>query len=143
MPPRARAAGTSESDTSALTLRLKHGIHTVFLFVTPGQTFADITTELLELLRERYPDGLTTSVAPPKTTPIPSSGEATVVYGVPKVPADLAQGWKSLRAGEKDTVASKRLKDMGPVAFAFAGEEEEEEGDVVFEVELPALEEEF
>ncbi|KAK0719246.1 hypothetical protein B0H67DRAFT_551647 [Lasiosphaeris hirsuta] len=143
MPPRARATGTSDSsDTGVLTLRLKHGIHTVFLFVTPDQTFADITADLLELLRERYPDGLTTSVAPPKTTPIPASDDGSrVIYGVLKAPADWAQGWKNLRAEESDTVAGKRLKDMAPVAFAFAGEDEALR-DVVFEVEVPVLEEE-
>jgi hypothetical protein len=96
---------------------------------------SDITRELVELLRERYPDGLTTAVAPPQTTAIPS--DPKVAYGVLNVPNDPARGWKRIKTGEDESSSPTKcgLKNNSIVAFTFVSGSEED--DVLFEVEWP------
>lgn len=124
-----------------LSIRLKHGIHTIFLFVDPMQPFSALAQELLEILQERYPDGLTTSTAPRKVTELPRDPRQ-IEFGVPKLVTDPSQGWKRLRGGAEKPVDAG-LKDGAMVAFAIRpGDKEEEvkqeEGDVAFEVEFPS-----
>lgn len=116
-----------------ITLRLKHGIHTFFLFVDPLTPFSKITDDLLKVIRDRYPTGLETSISPPKTTSIPD--DAQISYAVLKAPSDPSQGWRNLRASATDTPVEKGLKDGCIVAFAF--QDADSEGDAVFEVEWP------
>jgi hypothetical protein len=123
-----------------ITIRLKHGIHTIFLFVDPLAPFSKITSELLEVLRERYPEGLTTSIAPPKTTPVPDAGSESIeiYYAVMKAPSDPSQGWRNLHISANDRPVDTGLKDNSAVAFAFQDPDNMED-DVRFEVEWPEL----
>ncbi|KAI1374236.1 hypothetical protein F4677DRAFT_426522 [Hypoxylon crocopeplum] len=132
----------SELKDIDLSIRLKHGIHTVFLFVDPIKTFGDIAEELLEILQERYPAGLTTSVATPDKTELPND-HLQIEFAVPKAPADLSQGWTPLKLREHDTPASKGIKDNSILAFAFRPQDTDEDYEVQFEVDLPSFEEDY
>lgn len=126
-------------DDTHISVRFKHGIHTIYLFVDTLAPVSDITSELLLLLRERYPQGLTTSVDPPEVTPVPESTE--LAYAVLNVPTDPSKGWKKLKIGEQAafTPLKAGMKDNGIVAFAFVDDLEDE---AVFEVEWPREDEE-
>ncbi|KAK3693285.1 hypothetical protein B0T22DRAFT_37302 [Podospora appendiculata] len=129
-------------DGDQVTLRLKYGIHTVSLFVDPDWTFSHVTKELLAILRERYPGGLTPSLDEPQARAVPDSdAEVSIVYGVFKNVNDPSQGWKKLNAKDKDTVAGKKLTDQSVVAFALLDSDADEE-DVQFDVVLPTLDDE-
>ncbi|KAK3382051.1 hypothetical protein B0T24DRAFT_600376 [Lasiosphaeria ovina] len=133
---------TLAADDSDITIRLKHGVHTVFLSAMVEWSFSRVTSDLLEILRERYPRGLTTSIAPPKTTPVPASDtDAKVVYALPNNTNDLSEGWSRLCVKETDTLADKRLKDMSILAFALLDSENKDD-EAEFDVELPILEDE-
>jgi hypothetical protein len=122
-------------------VRFKHGIHTIYLFVDSLGTMSSVTDELLSLLKDRYPNGLTTSTAPPKTTAVPAN--TRIAYGALSMPNDPSKGWKGLKIGEKGifTPIKAGLKNNGIIAFAFADEEAAEDGDADFEVEWPREEE--
>ncbi|KAK4444145.1 hypothetical protein QBC34DRAFT_385575 [Podospora aff. communis PSN243] len=126
MPPRA-----TKPDDPKITLRLKHGIHTIFLFAEPSWTFSKLSAELLEVLRERYPDGLSTTET---TTPIPA--DARVAYAVPRNKEDLTRGWKQVKAEDDDTLAERKLVDLTAVAFALVGAGDED-ASVEFVVDVP------
>ncbi|KAK4220355.1 hypothetical protein QBC37DRAFT_367362 [Rhypophila decipiens] len=144
MPPR-RATATEEQ----ISLRLKHGIHTIFLFVKNDTTFGQISSDLLEILQDRYPKGLTSSIVPPKTTPVPAAGTSEaenikIAYGIARDPTDLSRGWKSLNVDDSDTVADKELVDLSAVAFSLVSEAEDVDmDDVAFDVELMTLDDEL
>jgi len=122
----AQAKGDIEPHT--LTLRFKHGKHTILLFIDPLSTFAAIKTELLTVLRERYPSGLSTSLSP---TPIkiPDS-QIDVIFGVPVDVYEPQKGWSEIDtsggAAMRESPKSLGLKDGSVVAFAFVGEDQEE-----------------
>ncbi|KAK0631318.1 hypothetical protein B0T14DRAFT_489900 [Immersiella caudata] len=125
MPPRPKA------DSPHITLRLKHGIHTIFLFAEPSWTFSKLSAELLEILRERYPEGLSTLET---TNPIPE--DARVVYAVSKNLEDLTLGWKEVKAKDGDTLAERKLADLTPVAFALL-DAEDPDARAQFQVDIP------
>ena len=129
----------STVDEAHISVRFKHGVHTIYLFVDALAPFSAITQELLELLRERYPDGLTTSVAPPKQTRVPSN--AKLAYGVLTVPNDPSRGWKRLKTGQDEEYNPTKcgLKDNSIVAFALL---EDDDDEALFEVEWPKEEDE-
>ena len=129
-------------DDSQISVRFKHGIHTIYMFVDAHARMADVSEELVELLRERYPNGLTTSIAPPKTTPVPAN--AKLAYGVLTVPNDASQGWTKLKLGDNqvNTPTKCGLKTNSIAAFTFV-EEEDDDDEVVFEVEWPKEDEEL
>ncbi|XXH06146.1 hypothetical protein Hte_012592 [Hypoxylon texense] len=118
-----------------LSIRFKHGVYTILLFVDPTKPFSDIAEELLETLQERYPDGLATSAGSPKTA-LPES-PLQIDFAVPKVPLDPSQGWIPLDVMKKDTPTNKGLKDNDVVAFAFKPADADEDYETVFEVEFP------
>lgn len=122
-------------------MRFKHGIHTIYLFVDALAPFSAVTEELTELLRERYPAGLTTAIAPPKTTPVPENPK--LAYAVLSIPNDPSRGWKKLKVGEDGSHNPTKagLKNNSIVAFAFVEDEDDE--DVQFEVEWPREDEEM
>ncbi|KAK0391780.1 hypothetical protein NLU13_1279 [Sarocladium strictum] len=129
----------TEVDETHISVRFKHGVHTIYLFVDTLAPVSEVTAELLRLLRERYPKGLTTSVDPPKTTPVPESTE--IAYAVLNVPTDPTRGWKKLKIGERGefTPLKAGMKDNGIVAIAFVDSLGDE---AVFEVEWPREDEE-
>ncbi|KAH7034630.1 uncharacterized protein B0I36DRAFT_316663 [Microdochium trichocladiopsis] len=128
-----------------LSLRFKHGTHTIFLFVDPQEPFSTAAAELLEILRSRYPDGLTTSTTPPpgKQTPLPQDA-SRIEFAVAKSPADPSQGWKPLgvSGGSSDTPVSRGVKDGMVLAFAIRPEGVDEDEALEFEVEYPSYEDE-
>lgn len=134
-------------DDAHISVRFKYGIHTIFLFIDSLAPFSSVTEDLLEVLRERYPDGLTKSSSlPDEKTSIPES--TTISYGVLRVPTDPSKGWKALKLGEDATNTPTKcgLKNNSIVAFAFDNSDDDddaEEGDVVFEVEWPQEDEEL
>lgn len=129
-------------------MRFKYGIHTIFLFIDTLAPFSSVTQDLLAVLKERYPDGLTkSSSSPDDKTPIPDA--ANLTYGILRVPIDPSKGWKPLKLGEEgeNTPAKCGVVDNTIIAFAFGpgdGDDADiEEGDVVFEVEWPQEDEEL
>ncbi|KAK7430986.1 hypothetical protein QQZ08_002516 [Neonectria magnoliae] len=131
----------AELDDAHISVRFKHGIHTIYLFVDSLAPFKSITAQLLEVLQERYPNGLTTSLDPAKTTPVPEGADANVAYAVLSVPNDPTRGWKQLSSSKLDSSSTKLgLKNNSLVAFAFV---EDEDDEAVFEVEWPREDEEM
>ncbi|KAK3299737.1 uncharacterized protein B0H64DRAFT_379040 [Chaetomium fimeti] len=129
-------------DDPEVTIRLKYGIHTVFISAMLDWPFSRLTAELLSILRERYPNGLTTSIGPPQLVAVPASdSDVKVAYALPKNPGDLTQGWKTINARETDILGKKGVTDMSSVAFAFL-ETDANETQAVFAVEVPTLDEE-
>ncbi|RFU78322.1 hypothetical protein TARUN_3916 [Trichoderma arundinaceum] len=137
----------TDADDAHISVRFKYGIHTIFLFVDSLAPFSSVTEDLLEVLKERYPDGLTRSSSlPDEKTPIPDTADVT--YGVLRVPTDPSKGWKTLNLGEDaaNTPTKCGLKDNSVVAFAFGGLDDDDDvdaEDVVFEVEWPQEDEEL
>ncbi|KAH6651666.1 hypothetical protein BKA67DRAFT_537526 [Truncatella angustata] len=127
-------------DDIDLSIRFKYGIHTIFLFVDANSTFSDISAELLDVLRERYPDGLKADKDSPETA-LPDDA-SRIEYATLEVAGDPSQGWKALDAKGNDTPMFKKIKDNQVVAFAFRDEAVEEFGEVVFDVAFPIYEEE-
>ncbi|KAI1431126.1 hypothetical protein GGR50DRAFT_681201 [Xylaria sp. CBS 124048] len=121
-----------------LSIRFKHGNQTIFLFVSAGEPLHYIRDELLDILKDRYPNGITTSLDPPKKTDIPDDA-SQLRFAVAKDKSDPTQGWKQLVIGEHDTPDSHGFQNNMIVAFAIAGEDEDEDN-VNFEVEFPAFE---
>ncbi|KAK4202891.1 hypothetical protein QBC40DRAFT_195060 [Triangularia verruculosa] len=138
MPP--RSAAVIDDSPTALTLILKHGIASVFLFASPSWTFEKLSTELLEILRDRYPEGLATSTEPESTvTPIPADdADVKVVFGTPRDVDDHTKGFKKFDVGPTDTLGTKGLKKVTTFAFALLGPDQDEDGPVKFEVAFPA-----
>jgi len=135
-------AKDDEVQPTALTLRFKHGKHTILLFAEPLTPFSTIKTELLNVLRERYPEGL-----PSSTSPTPVTIPESILDLVLAVPIDIyepSKGWTELatRAGGiKETPKSLGLKDGGLLAFAFVGGKGE--GDYDFAVEWSSYDEQY
>ncbi|OTA68408.1 hypothetical protein K449DRAFT_386710 [Hypoxylon sp. EC38] len=125
-----------------LSIGFKYGIHTILLFVDPTSSFSDIADELLEILRERYPEGLKASLASQQKTELPDD-PLQIEFAVPESPTDLSQGWNPLNVGKKDTPASKGLKDNGVVAFAFRPHDADDDYEVEFEVEPPRFQDDY
>lgn len=111
-----------------MTLRFKHGKHTILIFADPLDTFETITSELLKVLHERYPEGLPTD-EPETSLEIPDDFRKVVLAG-PNDPYDNSQGWKKLVKDEKnvdenmmdESPRSLSIKDGGMIAFAFKAE---------------------
>ncbi|KAI0006603.1 hypothetical protein F4779DRAFT_620434 [Xylariaceae sp. FL0662B] len=125
-----------------LSIRFKHGSHTIFLFVDPSKPFSDVAEELLEVLAERYPDGLTTSASPLNKSKLPEDA-AQIEFAIPKMLADPSQGWKPLGVTEEDTPVSKGLKDNAVVAFAFRPEDADENDEIPFPVDFPSYDDDY
>lgn len=127
-------------DDIDLSIRFKYGVHTIFLFVDSNSKFPDVASELLEVLQERFPDGLRADKDSPITA-LPD--EATrIEFATLKVPSDPSEGWSPLHPKPNDTPLTKGLKDNQVVAFAFRDNNVEEFGEVVFDVAFPTYDEE-
>ncbi|TDZ33181.1 hypothetical protein C8034_v005601 [Colletotrichum sidae] len=107
------------------------------MFVQSQQSFSDITTALLEVLRDRFPDGLIVNHASPdETTELPK-GDAELAYALPINANDLTQGWKNIKVKATDTPVGKGLRDGCAVAFSFDLDEPE------FVVDVPSLDDDI
>lgn len=123
-----------------ISLRLKYGVHTIFLLADPLAPFYEITTELFSILRDRHADGLRASQDEPPQ-PIPQNGaDAHVSYGVLKDPHDESKGWKDLKIEGSENPASVGLKNNTMVAFIVRDADEADEAPR-FVVQWPKLEE--
>lgn len=134
---------TTELTDSHISVRLKHGTHTIYLFVDSLDPMRAVSEELLLLLRDRYPEGLTKSIDPPEQTPIPAEGEpVTIAYAVLRIPNDPTRGWKRLKVDDDESFSAGKvgLKDNGIVAFTFVDDDDD---DPEFAVEWPKEDEEM
>ncbi|OAA69148.1 hypothetical protein ISF_03523 [Cordyceps fumosorosea ARSEF 2679] len=104
--------------------------------------FSEISSELADILRDRYPAGLTTSLEPPMETAIPA--EPKFVYGVLNKHDDPSHGWKRINTGSDEGFTPTRcgLKNNSLVAFMLV-EDGDDLDDVVFRVEWPVEDEEL
>ncbi|KAI0393736.1 hypothetical protein F5Y17DRAFT_431142 [Xylariaceae sp. FL0594] len=125
-----------------LTIRFKHGNQTIFLFVDPVSPLSAVQEELLSILNERYPDGITTSASAPKKTGLPEKA-THIRFALPQNSHDFSRGWRPLSFGPQDCAADKGIKDNMSVAFAFAADEAEELNNTDFNVEFPSYEEDM
>ncbi|KAF2967971.1 hypothetical protein GQX73_g5618 [Xylaria multiplex] len=120
-----------------LSIRFKHGNQTVLLFVDSMATFSQVQEELLDILKERYPDGITTSILAAKTN-LPNDA-SQIKFAVLKDKTDPTQGWKPLKFEVDDHPVDKGFEDNMIVAFAM---DTHDTDDVQFEVEFPSYDEE-
>lgn len=127
-------------DGTHLSLRFKHGVHTIFLFVDPLQPISAMTTLLADVLRERYPSGELTTTQGPTFIPSGDDLEARVVYGTPTNPVDPAEGWQRLEAKAGDTPSRRGIRDGSVLAFGFTTDGGAL-ADVDFVVDWPSVEE--
>jgi len=131
------ARDEDEIDATALTLLFKYGKYTILLFAEPLMPFSTIKSNLLTTLKERYPQGLETSLSPNRAK-LPDS-ILDIVLGVPKDTYDPSKGWDELNtrgAGMKESPRSLGLKDGSQIAFAFVDEDKEDkEAKDLFHVE--------
>jgi len=121
---------------SAFTLHFKYAKYTILLFTEPLTPFITIKTNLLAILKERYPAGLTRGDSPTPTK-IPDS-ILDIVLGVPV--DQSSKGWDELDTrgpGMKESPKSLGLKDGSKLAMAFVAEGEDKEAKELFYVEYP------
>ncbi|KAG9249274.1 hypothetical protein BJ878DRAFT_450635 [Calycina marina] len=130
----------SASDSpTAWTLFLRHKKTIILILAEPILPIRSLKVELLEILEERYPNGVGPSVQstgssrPEARHPIPSSRQE-IMLGILKNEYDHASGWEGIAADERETLHGLGLKDKQSIAFAFKGEGESEGK---FEVEWP------
>lgn len=124
-----------------ISLRLKYGVHTIFLLVDPLAPFSELTAELFSVLQDRHPDGLRPSLEDIPTALPAEDADYHIAYGVLKNPHDDSKGWKDLRIEGDETPVGKGLRNNDMVAFVVR--EADEADDVpVFVVHLPKFEEE-
>ncbi|KAI0405841.1 hypothetical protein F4802DRAFT_137387 [Xylaria palmicola] len=124
-----------------LSIRFKYGNNTIFLFVDPTATFSHVQEEILDVLKERYADGITSARALEKT-PLPTHA-SQIKFALLKNKTDPAQGWKQLAFEPDDAPVDKGFQDNMMVAFAFAPEDADDADEVDFEVEFPSFDEEY
>ncbi|QPC78235.1 hypothetical protein HYE68_008987 [Fusarium pseudograminearum] len=129
----------TDLDDAHISVRFKHGIHTIYLFIDALAPFSNVTAELISVITDRYPQGLTTSISPPKNTSVDE--DSTIVYGALKIPNDPYSGWVKLKTGNGESSPTKLgLKNNSLVVFAVAKYEGD---DPEFEVEWPQVDEEI
>ncbi|KAF9770624.1 hypothetical protein IL306_011808 [Fusarium sp. DS 682] len=129
----------TDVDDANISVRFKHGIHTIYLFIDALAPFSNASTELLNVVRERYPDGLTKSLDSRDKTVI--DADSTLVFGALKNPNDPSAGWVRLKTGDGEkTPTALGLKNNSLLAFAVVDGEDD---DPEFEVEWPKEDEEL
>lgn len=124
-----------------MSIRFKHGTQTIFIFIDSMTTFGNVQEELLDILNERYPNGITTSVIPPKTTKLPTSA-SQIKFAVLKNKVDPTQGWKPLEFEVDDAPVDKGFQDNMMVAFTIVADDADDADSEDFQVEFPSYEEE-
>ncbi|KAJ4114789.1 hypothetical protein NW768_011343 [Fusarium equiseti] len=129
----------TELDDAHISVRFKHGIHTIYLFVDALAPMSEVTTELINVITERYPQGLTTRIEPPKNTPVDENSK--IVFGALKIPNDLSSGWTKLKTGNGEHSPTKLgLKNNSLIAFAVVRHEDDNPD---FEIEWPREDEDI
>jgi hypothetical protein len=121
-----------------ISLRLKYGVHTIFLLVDPLAPFSELTAELFSVLQDRHPGGLRPDVEEPPT-PLPSDDAAYhIAYGVMKDPQDDTKGFRDLKIQGGETPVSKGLRNNDVVAFVVRDADDADETPE-FVVQFPKL----
>ncbi|KAF5611709.1 uncharacterized protein FSUBG_2146 [Fusarium subglutinans] len=129
----------TDVDDANISVRFKHGIHTIYLFIDALAPFSSTATELLNVLIERYPDGLTKSFSSSEKTTY--DADSILAFGALKTPNDPSSGWVKLKTGDGEkTPVALGLKNNSLLAFAVLDEEGD---DPEFEVEWPKEDEEL
>ncbi|KAI1102485.1 hypothetical protein F4804DRAFT_312939 [Jackrogersella minutella] len=124
-----------------ISIRFKYGIHTICIFVDPMQPFTDVAEELLQVLRDRYPQGLSISPFESDKTELPDDPQQ-IEFGLPNAQNDLSKGWKPLEDGNQETPVGAGLKDNNVVAFTFKPLDADEDFEPEFTVKIPNFEDE-
>ncbi|KAI0881615.1 uncharacterized protein GGS22DRAFT_172565 [Annulohypoxylon maeteangense] len=124
-----------------ISISLKYGIHTIFLFVDPMKPLIDVAEELLEILTERYPKGLTSFSLERGESKIelPDDPEQ-IEFALPKVANDFSQGWDTLDSAKTQTPVDIGLANNNVVAFTFKPSDADSEYEPEFQVDVPDLE---
>ncbi|CAK7225721.1 hypothetical protein SEUCBS140593_005999 [Sporothrix eucalyptigena] len=131
---------STDIPNDGISLRFKYGPHTIFLFVDRVASFDAISTQLLAVLRERYPRGLLQGdPSLPGNTAVPPAGQAChIVYGLPRNPRDLVAGWRAVNV-EGENPTTLKLRQNAVLAFAL---ETDSDPKPEFRVEIPTFDEE-
>ncbi|KAI1445951.1 hypothetical protein F5Y02DRAFT_384880 [Annulohypoxylon stygium] len=122
------------------SISFKYGVHTIFLFVDPMKPLIDVAEELLEILTERYPKGLT-SFSPEKgqsKIQLPDDPQQ-IEFALPKVPTDLSQGWDAIDSAKTQTPVDIGLQNNNVVAFTFRPSDSDSDYELDFQVDIPEL----
>ena len=78
---------------------------------------------LLPILRDRYPDGLTSCLDPFEKTAVPGAAEPyKIVWGTMVDVTDETEGWQPLKVKRSDTLGQKKLYNRSGLAFEFVRE---------------------
>lgn len=111
-------------EDSEITIRFRLGVHTIFLFVDSLKPFSDVTPTLFDILRERYPDGMTVGH---ELLPVPTAPSAGIAYATAlKVPGEAFPDWKWLEPRLlSSTPQALGVKNNDIIAFAFVDDEDE------------------
>lgn len=112
------------------------------MLAEPTTLFSELKTELLDTLRERYPEGLSSSQSP-ESIQIPDSIEE-ILLGVPVDSYEPSKGWVEITTdgGVKESPKSLGLKDGCMIAFTFV-EGEQGEDPAEFHVEFSSYEDQY
>lgn len=120
-----------------VSVRFKYGIHTIYMFVDLTESMSKVKTDLLEMLRERYPSGLTIRHDDPEKYQIPETDDNYLALGTLAIHNNPYAGWKKLKFEENDNAGKVGLKKNSILAFTFVDEQSQEP---LFLVEWPAEE---
>ncbi|TAQ91631.1 hypothetical protein B7494_g34 [Chlorociboria aeruginascens] len=103
------------SDANSITLLFKHGRYTILLLTSANTPFSRLKTELLSILQERYPSGLTSRspAGEPRVSALPAE-ISEIVLGVLVDPYEKEKGWRELpdpAGGIRECPRSLGVKD--------------------------------
>ena len=125
---------TNEVNSTSWTLLFRHSKHIILIYAEPTTPLSKIKTELLTVLQERYPSGLSSSSSGSYIA-IPGSTDE-IALGTLSDEYDKSKGWTEMDTSDGDTKESPQslgLKDKHHIAFAFVKDGDEPE----FEVDWP------
>ncbi|KAI1205661.1 uncharacterized protein F4807DRAFT_442618, partial [Annulohypoxylon truncatum] len=98
----------------------------------------DVAEELLEILTDRYPEGLTSfSLERGKSKIELPDDPQQIEFALPKVPTDFSQGWNALDSAKTQAPADIGLANTNVVAFAFRPSDADPEYEPEFQVDIP------
>ena len=126
---------------NCVSLRLKYGPQTLFLYADWSGTIDDLTKQLLTVLRERYPDGLHDYAMRPEVVKVPKEDESNfrIAYATPRNPRVMDGNWTLLADHTlKLSQVSPRLRDNSILAFLIVRDGEPEPDASSFHVETPS-----
>ncbi|KAI1454677.1 hypothetical protein F4805DRAFT_438575 [Annulohypoxylon moriforme] len=124
-----------------MSISFKYGIHTIFLFIDPMKPFSDIAEELLEVLTERYPKGLTSFSLERGQSKIELPDDPQQIeFGLLKKANDLNQGWNALDSAKTQTPMDVGLANTNVMAFTFRPSDADSDYEPEFQVDVPQFE---